>query len=214
MQDTDNSNELQNILNQVTVGQMVYIVTTEGSMIAGNVLAIIEYMDKEQVVQKCYRIRLSDDHSIDIPRNLIYYIKIHPDYSFKDYLEEFEEKHEIACFDENDFVRPVSTIISELLGKDIWDKLEDKEKEKLIESLSIENDTIIDLVDALSADRKENKRLHNEVCKLTDTRTKALKEAVDFTKKYNEISDMIPQYKWAFEVIFEWLGLGKVLEAI
>lgn len=211
MQETGN-NELQNMIDQIKVGQMVSIVTTESSMVAGMVQMIVEYLDDEGDNQKCYRIRLGDNHSIDIPENVICSVKIYVDY--KECLQAFGETYEIECFAENDTIKPAATIINDVLTEGVWDKLSDKNKEKLIESLSMGYDSVMDLINALNLNRKENNRLHDEVCELTDARAKALKEAVDLTKKYKEIVKITPQYEWAFELIFEWLGVGKLLEAL
>ena len=60
---------------EIKVGKVVLVLTTEYSQIAGVLVMVSEYLG-ENGKQKIYRIRISDNSYIDVDENIIKSIKV------------------------------------------------------------------------------------------------------------------------------------------
>lgn len=96
---------------------------------------------------------------------------------------------------------------------EVWDKMNDAEKETLMNNLSMDNKADIDLINALDKSRKRNNELHKKVLDLMEKRNKVLQSDIDFQKNYDRIANTLPELKWVFDFYYKLLGIDKLLGA-
>ena len=198
---------------EIKVGQYVSIITNACSEVMGLVTMIADYINNENMVKKIYRIRINDNSYIDFSEDMISCIEI-LNMNSKEYLQDFQAKYEIECFDDEGGVEHISTIINNALIKNVWEKLDDVEKCKLIENLFIGNDDTVDLINSLDKSRKKNNELHKKVCELTNQRIKTCNAVIEFQKRFDEVSNLMPSYKWAYDFVYDYLGIDKLLKEV
>lgn len=203
-------NNMQETINiekeDVEIGQMVFVFTNTCSSICGLLTMTAQYLDKNGNVKNLYRI-LFNNSLIDIPEECIKTIKAIPD-SDKDekFLKSFESKYDVQCFntDEegNTKMGDASKILNDVIDNGIWDKMDKEEKKDLMDVLSVDADTIVKLIDEYLKSMDLNDELYNKVCELSDKEIKIHESVIEFTKKYETVSNFIPQCKWAFDLLF------------
>lgn len=198
--------EVKKELNQVETGQWVSIMTTAYGAVSGRLIQQGEYIDKELGKQKCYRVLLSEERCVDITEKEITYIRELPVLSVHDYYKRLEERYGLTCYDENELLKEV------LGGK--WDKFSDDDKSDFIKVFSPSDELIMDIVNAYSMSRKENTSLQKKIGELADEKIKACEAVIDFQKKYDSISNFIPECKWAFDFLYKYLGIDELLKAV
>ena len=209
MQENNNIKQTE----EIKVGQYVSIITNACSEVMGLVTMIADYIDNENMVKKIYRIRINDNSYIDFSEDMISRIKI-LNMNSKEYLQDFQAKYEIECFDDEGGVEHISTIINNALIKNVWEKLDDVEKDKLIGNLFIGNDETVDLINALDKSRHRNNELHKRVTELTDERTKTCNAVIEFCQNYHKATALMPQYQWACDIIYKFLSVDKLLKEV
>ena len=197
---------------EIKVGKVVLVLTTEYSQIAGVLVMVSEYL-VENGKQKIYRIRISDNSYIDVDENIIKSIKVMK-INHRESLEEFQNTYGVECLDDTGSIKNISSIINEVLVKDIWAALPEDEKYELAENLILDELDTVDIINALDKSRKKNNELHKKVCELSDKKIKSCNAVIDFQKKYDVLSNMMPDYKWAFDFVYDYLGIGKLLREI
>lgn len=195
------------------VGQVLYIVTNTCSVVCGVLMMIADQYAGAGQTQRVYRIRITDNVSIDLPESFIQEMRIITNENIE-FLKAFEEKYGIRCFDVDDNMMDTQTVVNAVLEKGVWDKLNEVEKEKLIDSLQIDHKYTVDLINALTASHKYNDALHNKVMGLIDQRGEALHAVIEFQKNYDKICKAFPDCKWAYEFVFKYFGMDKLLKTI
>ena len=83
---------------EIKVGKVVLVLTTEYSQIAGVLVMVSEYL-VENGKQKIYRIRISDNSYIDVDENIIKSIKVMK-INHRESLEEFQNTYGVECLDD------------------------------------------------------------------------------------------------------------------
>lgn len=198
---------------EIKVGQFVSIITNTYSEAMGFVTMVTDYLNNNNEVKKIYRIRINDNYYIDFYEDMISCIKV-LNMNSKEYLQDFQAKYGIECFDDEGCIKHIPTIINNVLVNNVWEKLDDVEKNKLIENLFIGNDDTVDLINALDKSRQRNNELQKTVSELTEQRIKTCNAVIDFQKKFDEVSNMMPSYKWAYDFIYDYLGINKLLREV
>lgn len=203
----------------VEIGQMVFVFTNTCNSICGLLTMIAQYLDKDGNVKNIYRI-LFNKNVIDIPEECITTIKVLPD-SDKDekFLKSFESKYDIQCIDTdeegNTKMGDASKILNDVIDNGIWDKMCEDEKKDLIDVLSADADTFVKLIDEYLKSMDLNEKLYGRVSELSDDKIRIHESVIEFTKKYETVSNFIPPCKWAFDLLFyDTLHIDKFLKAL
>lgn len=214
MQETNNIEK-----EDVEIGQMVFVFTKTCNSICGLLTMTAQYLDKEGNVKNLYRISFNNN-VIDIPDESITTIKAIPD-SDKDekFLKSLEAKYDIQCLDidkeGNTKMGDESKILNDVIDNGIWDKMGKEEKQDLIEVLSVDADTLVELIDNYLKTMDVNEKLYNKLCELSDKEIKTHESVIEFMEKYEAVSNFVPQCKWAFDLLFyDTLHIDKFLNEI
>lgn len=206
MQDNSMQENNNNEKEDVEIGQMVFVFTNTCNSICGLLTMTAQYLDKNGNVKNLYRI-LFNNSFIDISEECITTIKAISD-SEKDerFLKSLEAKYDIQCFntDEegNTKMGDSSKILNDVIDNGIWDKMGVDEKKNLLDILRVDADTLIKLIDNYLKTMDVNEELYNKLCELSDKEIKTHESVIEFMKKYETISNFVPQCKWAFDLVF------------
>lgn len=201
-------------LDNIHAGENIFVCTTYNVGIFGALLRKGEIVDSDGNVQRYISMRISEDNYEDIYERQITNIFVYPVEDKLEYWQEFEEKYSMKCFDDEGNLRNISVIINEMLINEIWDELAEREKEEFIENLPSDDKTMLDLINALNMSRNRNNELGKKMAEMADDRIKTCNAVIDFKEKYNSISNSFPEYKWAYDFLYRYLGIDKLLKAV
>lgn len=190
------------------IGRTYAIQLSAGAIISGGLAAKYEYLTEEGV-QKSYRITFGNSKYIDLTEDEIESIElIKPHKTVLEYLKEFEDKHDVKCFDNEDNVLPNDKILSNLLfGKEqVWDDLHEDTKRELVTYLQLSSDEVVTLINILVD-------YHNENEKLYDKRQSTLDAVLDFMNNYDEIKD-IPLFSGMAGYLYRKFGIDTLISTV
>ena len=190
---------------EVKVGEVVTILTKDGA-IKGVLLMIAQYMDNNLDMKKMYRVMFNGGY-IDILEDNIDAMRVIPSAEEDDkFLKSIEEKYEIKCIDidkdGNSIIGDDNKIINDVIDNGVWDKMDEDEKKNLLDILCVDSDTLIKLIDNYLKTMDANEELYNKMCELSDDKIRIHESAIEFMKKYEEVSNFVPGCKWAFDLLF------------
>lgn len=208
----------ENIINgtvdfeNAKIGKTYIMELTSGAIISGGLVSKYEFLKDGSVVQ-AYAIAFNSSKLIDIQVDEIERMDLveHHNERHKnvlEYLEEFQEKHKVKCFDEDGDLLSNSTILGEaIIGKKVWDDLQDEEKKEFIEKVDLTVDNIVEIMNVCVKYIKENNRMHED-------RLRVLNEAVKLMDRYKEAQEKYPHIDKIYEVFFNDLRISELLNAI
>ena len=191
--------------SDIKIGEVVSVLTKDGA-ISGVLLMIAQYMDKDGSIKNMYRI-MFDGRYIDILEDNIETMRVIPSAEEDDrFLKSIEEKYDIKCIDidvnGNSQIGDASKIINDVIDNGIWDEMDEDEKKNLLDILCVDSDTLVKLIDNYLKTIERNKALYNKMCELSDDKIRIHESAIEFMKKYEEVSNFVPGCKWAFDFLF------------
>ncbi len=200
----ENENSVE-LFEYAEIGRTYAIQLSSGAIISGGLVAKYEYLTEEGV-QKSYRIAFGNSKYIDLTEDEIESIElIKPHKTVLEYLKEFEGKHNVRCFDNENNVLPNDKILSNLLfGKEqAWDDLHEDKKRELITYLQLNSEEIVTLANILVDYKNENNKLYDQ------------RDAVlDFMNKYDEIKDTIPLFSGVAGYLYKASGIDTLINTI
>ena len=132
----------ENIINgtvdfeNAKIGKTYIMELTSGAIISGGLVSKYEFL-KDGLVVQAYTIAFNNSKVIDIQVDEIERMDLVEHHNEKhksvlEYLEEFQEKHKVKCFNEDGELLSNSTILGEtIIGKKVWDDLQDEEKKEV-----------------------------------------------------------------------------------
>lgn len=215
----NDNNSKSNIINHyidydnMQIGQTYVMQLKTGAIISGGLVSKYEFWDANCAeIIRAYIFVLNNSKTIDFTEKEIETIDLVEHYnenhkSVLQYLEEFQEKYKVKCF--NDKGRLLnSTILDNILtGDRLWDKLPAGEKKEFVEKLRLTSNEIIGIVDILCKTLKENNKLH-------DARQRVLDESVKLMGRYKEAKEKYQYINKAYEIFFNDLGIKEFLKVI
>lgn len=208
----------ENIINgtvnfeNAEIGKTYIMELTSGAIISGGLVSKYEFLKDGMIVQ-AYTIAFNSSKLIDIQVDEIGRMDLVEHHNEKhksvlEYLEEFQEKHKVKCFNEDGELLSNSTILGEaVIGKKIWDDLQDEEKIEFVEKIDLTVNDIIEIINVFVKFMKENSRMH-------DARLRMLDEAMKLMNRYNEVQEKYPHIDKIYEVFFNDLRISELLNAI
>ena len=208
----------ENIINgtvnfeNAEIGKTYIMELTSGAIISGGLVSKYEVLKEGSVVQ-AYTIAFNNSKVIDIQVDEIERMDLVEHHNEKhksvlEYLEEFQEKHKVKCFNEDGELLSNSTILGEtIIGKKVWDDLQDEEKKEFIEKVDLTVNDIVEIINVCIKYIKENSRMH-------DARLRMLDEAVRLMDRYKEAQEKYPHIDKIYEVFFNDLRISELLNAI
>lgn len=204
----ENENSVE-LFEYAEIGRTYAIQLSSGAIISGGLAAKYEYLTEEGV-QKVYKITFGNSKHIDIIEDEIESIElIKPHKTVLEYLKEFENKHDVKCFDKEDNVLPNDKILSNLLfGKEqTWDDLHEDEKRDFISYLQLSSDEVVTLINILVDYKDENKKLY-------DKRQSTLDATLDFVNQFDEIKEVFPSLEELIAFVYKKLGIETLVNSI
>lgn len=211
-------NKNENIINEIVnfesaeIGKTYIIELTSGAIISGGLVSKYEFL-KDGVIVQAYTIAFNNSKVIDIQVDEIERMDLVEHHNEKhksvlEYLEEFQEKHKVKCFDEDGELLSNSTILGEtVIDKKVWNALQDEEKKEFIEKVDLTVNDIIEIINVFVKYMMENGRMHED-------RLRMLDEAVRLMDRYKEAQEKYPHIDKIYEVFFNDLRIGELLNAI
>lgn len=159
-----------------------------------------------------YRFYLGGTKCIDLYDNEIEHIyEIQAcDYDSQKYFQEFEEEYGIKCFKNDGELLDSTVILGNILYNNegnIWNDLTDEQKEELINQLTLDTSDTIKLLDAFSANKEENKKLHDKNKRIMDA-------TLEIMENYRDIRSRFPYVMNTIDIIFDGLGIEKFIKKI
>lgn len=219
MNKNDNNSE-SNIINHyidyenMEIGHAYIMQLKTGAIISGGLVLKYEFLDVNCAeIIRAYTFMLTNSKTIDFKESEIETIDLIQHYnenhkSVLQYLEEFQKRHKVKCFDDKGERLSNSTILGEVvIGKKIWDEMSEEEKKEFIEKLRMTSDEITEIVDICTKTLKENNRLH-------DARLRMLDESVRLMDRYKEVQDKYQNINKIYEVFFDDLRIIDFLRVI
>lgn len=191
--------------SDVKIGEVVSVLTKDGA-IQGVLLMIAQYMDKDGNIKNMYRVMFNGRY-IDILEDNIETMRVIPSAEEDDrFLKSIEEKYDIKCIDADDNgnfqIGDTSKILNDVIDNGAWDKMCEDEKKNLLDILCVDSDTFVKLIDNYLKTMDVNEELYNRMCELSDDKIRIHESVIEFTKKYEEMSNFVPGCKWAFDLLF------------
>ena len=126
------------------------------------------------------------------------------------FFQEFEKEHNVKCFNNDGELLKNTVILGNILYNNegnIWNDLTDEQKEELINQLTLDTSDTIKLLDAFSANKQENKKLHDKTKMIIDATLEVLENYRDVRGRFPYIMDTI-------DIIFDGLGIEKFIKNI
>lgn len=159
-----------------------------------------------------YRFYLGGTKCIDLYDNEIEHIyEIQAcDYDSQKYFQEFEEEYGIKCFNNDGELLDSTVILGNILYNNegnIWNDLTAEQKEELVNQLVLNTDDIIKLLDAFSANKQENKKLH-------DKNKEIMNATLEVMENYNRVSRRLPSFEKIYELFFDTIGMKQFVDKI
>lgn len=189
-----------------SVGNVYEIQLKTGMIISGLLIAKIECLVEEKT-ETHYRFAFNGSKYVDLCENEIESVYL-PEIKEKiEYLSEFEKKHDTKCFDEENNILDSSTILKEVLSKDIWNDLTSEDREKLISYIEPNVEDIVDVINAYVVSKKESEKLFRSEKKILDSMNKLMKNYCNSEKRNSYSRTM-------YDFLFKELGIEKFLKDI
>ena len=191
--------------SDIKIGEVVSILTKDGA-ISGILTMIAQYIDKDGNIKNMYRVMFNGGY-IDILEDNIEAMRVIPSAEEDEkFLKSIEEKYNIQCLDidkdGNSIIGDDNKIINDVIDNGVWDKMDEDEKKNLLDILRVDADTLIKLIDNYLKTMDVNEELYNKMCELSDDKIRIHESAIEFMKKYEEVSNFVPGCKWAFDLLF------------
>lgn len=194
------------------IGKAYIMELISGAIISGCLVSKYEFLKENGLVQ-AFTIAFNNHKTVDIQIDEISRMDLveHHNENHKsvlEYLKDFQEKHKVKCFDENGELLSNSTILGEaVIGKKIWDDLQEKEKNEFIEKVGLTVENIVEVINTSVKYMKENSRLHESRLRMLDEATKLMDRYKEAQEKYQNINKI-------YEVFFNDLRIRELLNAI
>lgn len=209
-----NENIVNGIVNfeDVEIGKTYIMELISGAIISGGLVSKYEFLKDGAIVQ-AYTIAFNNSKVIDIQVDEIERMDLVEHHNEKhksvlEYLEEFQEKHKVKCFNEDGELLSNSTILGEtIIGKKVWDDLQDEEKKEFIEKVDLTIENVVEVINVCTKYMKENGRMHED-------RIRILNEAVKLMDRYKEAQEKYPHIDKIYKVFFNDLRISELLNAI
>lgn len=211
-------NKNKNIVNGIVnfedaeIGKTYIMELESGAIISGGLVSKYEFLKDGMIVQ-AYTIAFNNSKVVDIQVDEIERMDLVEHHNEKhksvlEYLKEFQEKHKVKCFDKNGELLSNSTILGEtIIEKKVWNVLQDEEKKEFIEKIDLTVNDIIEIINVFVKYMIENGRMHED-------RLRMLDEAVRLMDRYKEAQEKYPHIDKIYEVFFNDLRIGELLNAI
>lgn len=190
------------------LGEIYMLKLTSGTIVSGILVGESENVIKDKI-EVCYRLVITRTQHIDLSEDEIEQVMYSSGQLEKiEYFKEFEKKYGVKCFDSDDTLLPASVIMGDaLIRKNIWDKLIETERIECIIRLELEDKDVVELVNVYTDERKRCKELHDMKMKLLDISMKCM-------NNFEKLKDMFPEMKSAYNLIYNELGIQKIIEEI
>lgn len=190
------------------LGEIYMLKLTSGTIVSGILVGESENVIKDKI-EVCYRLVITRTQHIDLSEDEIEQVMYSSGQLEKiEYFKEFEKKYGVKCFDSDDTLLPASVIMGDaLIRKNIWDKLTETERIECIIRLELEDKDVVELVNVYTDERKRCKELHDKKMKLLDISMKCM-------NNFEKLKDMFPEMKSAYNLIYNELGIQKIIEEI
>lgn len=217
--DRNDNNSESNIINHyigyenMEIGHAYIMQLKTGAIISGGLVSKYEFLDVNCAeIIRAYTFMLTNSKTIDFKESEIETIDLIQHYnenhkSVLQYLEEFQKKHKVKCFNDEGRLSNSTILGNVLIREKVWEKLPVEEKKEFVEKLRLTSDNIIEIADVCAKSLKENNRLH-------DDRLRMLDESVKLMDRYKEVQEKYQDINKIYELFFDDLRIEDFLKAI
>lgn len=194
--------------NRMKLNTVCLIKLTSGAMISGVLIGKMEFVVKDKT-EKYYRLVIDKSRHIDLCENEIEEVMYSAGLVNRiEYFKDFEQKHGVKCFDDKDNLLSASVIMGKvLIRENVWDKLSEEEKAEFVEQIELEDEDVVELVDVYMKEREDCGELHSK-------RMRLLSKSLKFTNNFENLKNMFPDMKSAYNVFYKELGIEELLKEI
>lgn len=194
------------------IGQTYIMELKTGAIISGGLVSKYEFLSNDGRIARAYTIVFGNSKMIDIEEGEINRLDLVEHYnedhkSVLQYLEEFQKKHKVKCFNDEGRLSNSTILGNVLIREKVWEKLPVEEKKEFVEKLRLTSDNIIEIADVCAKSLKENNRLH-------DDRLRMLDESVKLMDRYKEVQEKYQDINKIYELFFDDLRIEDFLKAI
>ena len=148
---------------KINIGDKVVAITKNGGVVIGTLYSIASYMAELDEIKSSYGVMVgtscvqlkSDDLKVIAPYDYVFSTDEEENAKF---LRGIESKHDVKCFDEEGVILPVTTIIDNMMDKNIWDKLTEDEKKDFVRIVGFTKEDVVAIINVLFDLKYENSK--------------------------------------------------------
>lgn len=148
---------------KLNIGDKVIAITKNGGVVIGTLYSITSYMAELDEIKRAYSIIVgtncvqlkADDLRVIAPYDYVFSTDEEENVKF---LKDIESKHDVNCFDEEGLILPVTTIIDNMMDKNIWDKLTEDEKKNFVRIVGFTKEDVVAIINVLFDLKYENSK--------------------------------------------------------
>lgn len=196
------------------IGHAYIMQLKTGAILSGGLVSKYEFWDRDSAeIIRAYTFMVTSSKTIDFTEGEIETIDLLEHYneqrhkSVLEYLEEFQEEHNIKCFNDEGRLSNSTILGNVLTGDRIWNKLSEEEKKKFVEKLRMTSNEIVEIIDILCNTLQENSKLHSE-------KLKVLEQMTDISNRINRIERVFPNMDSAEKLcnfFYKDLGISDLI---
>ena len=149
--------------DKLNIGDKVVVITKNGGVVIGTLYSIASYMTELDEIKSTYGVIVgtscvqlkSDDLRVIAPYDYVFSTDEEENVKF---LKDIESKHDVKCFDKEGVILPVTTIIDNMMDKNVWDKLREDEKKDFVRIVGFTKEDVVAIINVLFDLKYENSK--------------------------------------------------------
>lgn len=195
--------------SQMEIGQAYSIRLVSGSIIFGVLAVKSEYLSDKNEIVKVHRIAFGNSKFLDLQEDDIEQINSFKDFNENhkgqtEYFKGFEKKYGVICFDCNDKLLSNATILNEVIDKNLWDELLEREKEEFLFQLDVNINDMVEVINAYVDCVREKVKFQENILKISE-------ETVELLEKLKKIDKLYPNLDKIYDFFYKDLRISNLI---
>lgn len=194
---------------QMEIGQAYSIRLVSGSIIFGVLAVKSEYLSDKNEIVKVHRIAFGNSKFLDLQEDDVEQINSFKDFNENhkgqtEYFKDFEKKYGVICTDCNDKLLSNSTILNEVIDKNLWDELLEKEKEEFLFQLDVNINDMVEVINAYVDCVREKVKFQENILKISE-------ETVELLEKFKKVDKLYPNLYKIYDFFYKDLRISNLI---
>lgn len=195
--------------SQMEIGQAYSIRLVSGSIIFGVLAVKTEYLSDKSEIVKVHRIAFGNSKFLDLQEDDIEQINSFKDFSEShkgqiEYFKDFEKKYGVICTDCNDKLLSNATILNEVIDKNLWDELLEREKKEFLFQLDVNINDMVEVINAYVDCVREKVKFQENILEISE-------ETVELLEKLKKIDKLYPNLDKIYDFFYKDLRISNLI---